>query len=138
MAVAGQRFRALSHMNRGGGEVNARIGPVEMRLPRHKAVLERQDGFGQPHGSGGGIQMPEISLDGTDGHGPARRIVGKGAAQAVDFHRVAQCCARAVGFNEVQIAGNDAGRGGGGLNDGGLGDGVGGGDARRAPVLIDG
>ena len=61
--LRGQRLKHLRHAHGRGLKINVRIGPLKMRLRRHKAFFKAEHGLGKADSASGGIQMPQIALD---------------------------------------------------------------------------
>ena len=103
--VLRQGFKPLGNAHGRGIKINMRIGPLKMRLRRHKAFFQAQHSLGKASSTGGGIQMPQIALYRADKRLllPHGILPGKSPAQAFNFHRVAQHGGRAVGLKKLDI-----------------------------------
>src|SRR5262245_15053280 len=48
-------------------KIDFRVGPLEVQAWRQLTVLQRKNCFDQPRNARGGVEMPDICLDRTDG-----------------------------------------------------------------------
>ncbi len=94
------------------GEIDLRVGRGKVEACRQLPVLERQARLDQPDDTGGGITMPEISLDRTDrAEALSLRTGAEGLSQRRNLDRIAQRGGRAMRFDVGDRVGTDAGIG---------------------------
>jgi len=75
-------------------------------------VTQRQRGFDQARDAGRCVKMTDVRFHRTDGAKVRRTRTGaKGLGQCLDFDRIAQRRARAVGFDVIDGFGREAGHG---------------------------
>ena len=112
------------HIEGTGGEIDLRIGRIEIQAGRQAAVPERHHGLDQTGNAGGGIEMPDIGFNRADRAVAAALAVAllavaalKRLAQGGDLDGIAQRGAGAVRLDIADGLGRDLGHGLGGEND---------------------
>ncbi len=92
-----QGHRAARPVDVGGGS-------VDVQGPGQNPVPECEDGLDGADGTGGGLGVPEVRLDGAEEQGPVRRTVAAvGGEQGLGLYRVAEHRAGAVRLHCVHI-----------------------------------
>ena len=119
-------------------ESDMRVDVLRMQRRRQPLVLELEQDLGHAGDASGRFQMPEVALHRAD---RAEAALGSGVAerlgQRVDFDRISELCAGAVGLHERNVAGADPGFAEGGLHQFTLRRGIGRGVAFRPASVID-
>ena len=117
--AGGPGFGLGIHIEGTGGEIDLRIGRIEIQAGRQAAVLERHHGLDQTGNAGGGIEVPDIGFNRADRAIAAALTVAalKRLAQGGDLDGIAQRGAGAVRLDIADGLGRDLGHGLGGEND---------------------
>ena len=102
-----------------GGEIDLRIGRIEVQAGRQAAVLERHHGLDQTGNAGGDIEVPDIGFNRADRAVTTALAVAalKRLAQGGDLDGIAQRGAGAVRLDIADGLRRDLGHGLGGEND---------------------
>ncbi len=116
-----------------------RVDGIQVQVRRNPAVPQHEDGLDQSGNARRAFQVPDVGFDGAD----HKRTIGRapGAqhdAEGLDFDRVAQARAGAVGLDVADVAGRQTRVGQGGADHGFLGGAVGGRQAVAPPIVVHG
>ncbi len=138
--------RAVGDGERGAGEVDVRVQLAEVRGAGDDAVAQHLHGLDQPGQARCAFQMPDVGLGGAHpqpspgagrGAGRALRVALQDLADGVQFDRVAERGAGAVGLQEAQVTGAQPGTVQRGADQGALGARVGCGEGGGAAAVVD-
>ena len=122
-----------------GGEIDLRIGGLEIDGRRQRAVLERHDRLDQAGDPGRRIEMADVALDRTDGTLLRRAGLTESLRQRGDLDRIPQNGTGAMRFDITDLVRLDAGHGQRGPDDAGLPLHAGGGEAHLVgTIAVDG
>ena len=123
------------------GEIDARIGSLEVEQRGDLAVAELLDRLDESGDAGGAVEVADVGLAGADGAEAVRvrATFAEGLGEGGDFDGVAERGAGAMGLDVGNIGGRDAGGGLGERDDLRLGVHAGGGEADLVrAVVVDG
>ncbi len=109
-ARAGQRPRLGRDVERAAGEVDGGVRGTEVGTGGYGALPGDEDAGDEPGDAGRGVQVADGRLEGADGAVPAPvGGVAERLGEGLDLDRIAECGARAVGFDVADGVGRHTG-----------------------------